>query len=188
MFGKTRDHINNWKWNNPRAFRGQVDGSNPQTTCSGNIEHSVECFCWYSSDDLRETIQPPSRREYKPGSSLAVRLMHWDKIINKDDDVANCAGPGAPRSGSSLPGDGNYINDGEGEEDLQDGVKGPGKGKGRKDGIENGMGKETEEGKGKGNGTVNGIVKLTTGGDDISRAIALQLKKEIYEADTDKEG
>jgi len=51
-------------------------------------------------------------------------------------------------------------------------------------------GKPTEEGKGKrkGNGTGKGIVKQTPGGDDISRAVALQLQKEIYKADSDMEG
>jgi len=48
-----------------------------------------------------------------------------------------------------------------------------------------GKGKETEEGKGKekGNGKGKGIVKYTPGGDDISRAVAVQLQKEMYEAD-----
>jgi len=44
------------------------------------------------------------------------------------------------------------------------------------------------EGQGKGNGKVKGIVKQTPGGDDISRAIALQLQREMYEADSDTEG
>jgi len=34
MFDKTRDQMNNWRWDNPRAFGDQVDRSNPQTTSS----------------------------------------------------------------------------------------------------------------------------------------------------------
>ena len=49
-------------------------------------------------------------------------------------------------------------------------------------------GKAMEEGKGKGNGKGRVIVHQTPGGDDISHAVALQLQKEMYEADSDKEG
>jgi len=42
-----------------------------------------------------------------------------------------------------------------------------------------GKGKATEEGKGKGNGKGKAIVKQTLGGDDISRAVAVQLQKEL---------
>jgi len=52
--------------------------------------------------------------------------------------------------------------------------------------TEGGKGKRTE--KGNGNGKRKGIVKQTPGRDDISRAIALQLQKEMYEADLDTEG
>ena len=44
------------------------------------------------------------------------------------------------------------------------------------------------KGKGNGNGKGRGIVKQTPGGDDISRAVAVQLQKEMYEADSDTEG
>jgi len=48
-----------------------------------------------------------------------------------------------------------------------------------------GRGRQSEDGKGKGkrNGKEKGIVNQTPRGDDISRAIALQLQKEMYEAD-----
>jgi len=39
-----------------------------------------------------------------------------------------------------------------------------------------------------GNGKGKGIVNQTPGGDDISRAVALQLQKERHEADLDTEG
>jgi len=42
--------------------------------------------------------------------------------------------------------------------------------------------------KGKGNRKGKGIVNRTTGGDDISRAVALQLQKDRYEADSGTEG
>jgi len=44
------------------------------------------------------------------------------------------------------------------------------------------------KGKGKGNGKGKGIVKQTPGGGDISCAVALQLPKEMSEADLDTEG
>jgi hypothetical protein len=57
-----------------------------------------------------------------------------------------------------------------------------------------GNGKGTQDGKGKGKGKGNGngkgkgIVKQSSGGDDISRAIPSQLQKERYEADSDTDG
>jgi len=75
---------------------------------------------------------------------------------------------------------------------MQGWEKGSGTGKGTKDGKGKekgqGKGKATEEGKGKGNGKRKDIFKHTPGGDDISCAIALQLQKEMNEADSDTEG
>jgi len=85
-------------------------------------------------------IEPPSCWQYKPGDLLAVSPPNWDEIIDEDNDDDNWANPGAPRAGSSLPGDGNDNHNGEGEEDTQGGEQGTGKGK------------RTEDGKGKGNG------------------------------------
>ena len=51
-----------------------------------------------------------------------------------------------------------------------------------------GKGKAMEKGKGNRNRKGTGIVQHTPGGDDISRAVALQLQKEMYEADSDREG
>jgi hypothetical protein len=75
-------------------------------------------------------------------------------------------------------------------EDTQGSEKGTGKGKGTKDWKRKGKEKATEEGKGKGKGnsTGLGIVKQTPGVDDISCAVALQLQKERYQADSDTEG
>jgi len=50
------------------------------------------------------------------------------------------------------------------------------------------MGKGKGKGKGKGNSKGKGIVIHSPGGDDISRAVALQLQKEMSEADWDMEG
>jgi len=47
---------------------------------------------------------------------------------------------------------------------------------------------DEEKGKEKGNGKGKGIVKYTPEGDDISRAVALLMQKEMYEADSDTEG
>jgi len=182
MFDKTRDQMNNWRWDNPRAFGDQVDHSNPQATSSGNVKRTGERFSWNGSDDFRAKIELPSCRQYKPGDFLAVRPLNWDEIIDEDDDDDNWADPDSPSGGRSRPGDGNDNDDGESEEDTQGAEKRTEKGKGTKD--RKGKGK----GKGKGNSKGKGIVKRTPGGDDISRAVALQLQKQMSEADLDKEG
>jgi hypothetical protein len=64
--------------------------------------------------------------------------------------------------------------------------KGTADGKGKGQASEDGKGKG--KGKGKGNGKEKGIVIHTPGGDDISLAVALQVQKDISEADLDKEG
>jgi hypothetical protein len=129
MFDKTHDQMNNWRWDNPHAFVDQVDRSNPQATSLGKVEHTGEHFSWYGSDDHRATMEPPSCRQYKPGDILAVRPLNWDEMIDEDDDDENWADPGAPSGGWSHPNDGNDIDNGEGEEDMQRGEKGTGKGK-----------------------------------------------------------
>jgi len=177
MFDKTRNQMNNWRWDNPGACRDEVDCSNPQTTSSRKVKCTGECLSSYGSDDLRAKIEPPSCRQYKPGDFLAVRPLNWDEIIDVDDDDENWVDPGAPSSGRSRPGDGNDNDDSEGEKDTQGGEKGTGKGNGTKD--RKGKGK----GKGKANSKGKGIIKQTPGGDDTSRAVALQLQKERCEAD-----
>jgi hypothetical protein len=174
--------MNNWWWDNPRAFGYHVDCSNPQTTSSGKVTRTSERFLRYGSDDLRAKIEPPSCQQNKPGDFLAVRPMNWDEIIDEDDDDVNWADPGVPSGGRSRPGDGNDNDYGEGEEDTQEGEKGTWKGKGTKDGK--GKGK----GMGKGNGKGKGIVKQTPQGDDISHAVDLQLQKERDKADSGTEG
>jgi hypothetical protein len=119
MFDKTRDQMNNWRWDNPRAFRDQVDRSNQQTTSLGKVKRTGERFSLYGSDDFRAKIVPPCCRQYKPGDFLAVRPLNWDEIINENDDDDNWADPGAPSGGRSRPGDGNDNDDGESEEDTQ---------------------------------------------------------------------
>jgi len=173
MFDKTRDQMDNWRWDYPCAFGDQVDHPNPQTTSSGKVKRTGECFSWYGSDDLRAMIEPPSCRQYMPGNFLAVGQLNWDEIIDEDDDDENWADPGAPSGGQSRPGDDNDNDNGEGEEDTQGGEKGTGKGKGTKDGK--GKGKVTEDGKGKGKGKGKGHGK----GKGIVK---------LYEADSDTEG
>jgi len=72
MFDITRDQMNNWRWENPRAFGDQVDRANPPRTSSGQVKRTGERFSWYGSDDPMEKIEPPSCRQYKPGDFLAV--------------------------------------------------------------------------------------------------------------------
>jgi len=137
-------------------------------------------------------IEPSSWWQYKPGDFLAIRPLNWDEIVDEDDDDDNWADPRAPRGGRTHSGDGNENDDSEGEEDTQGGETGTGRGKGTRDGK--GNGKATEDGKGKRNwkGKRNGkgksIVEQTLGRDDISRAVAWQLRKEMSEADLDTEG
>ena len=119
---------------------------------------------------------------------LAIRPQNWDEIFDEADNDENWADPRAPSGRWICPSDGNHNDNGEGEEDMQGSQKGTGKEKGTKDGK--GKGKAMEEGKrkGKGNSKGKGIVKQTPRGDDISRAVALQLQKEMYEAGSDTEG
>ena len=188
MFDKTGDQMNNWRWDNPRAFRDQVDLSNLQTPSSGNVIHYGERFSKYGSADLRAKSQPPSCWQYNPGDLLAIWPLNWDLIIDEDDDDENWADPGLPSGGSSHAGNDNDYYDSEGEKDTHGGENGTGKGKGTKDGKGKVNGKAMEEKKGKGNGKGKGIVKKTPWGDDLSCAIALQVQKEIYVADSDIEG
>jgi len=185
---QTRDQMNNSRWDNPYAFRDQVDHSNPLTASSGRVKPTGKHFSLYCSDDPRAKIEPPSCQQYKPGDFLAVWPLNWDEQIDDEDDDEIWADSGAPSSVSSRPGDGNDNDNGEGEADTQGGEKWTGKGNGTKDG--HGKGKVTEDwkGNGKGHGKGKGIVKQTTGGDDISCAVTLQLQKEMYEADWDTEG
>jgi len=182
MIHKTRHQINNWRWDNPSAFGNQFDHSNPQTTSSGKVKRTGKRFSWYGCDDPRAKIEPPSCRQYKPGEFQAVSALNWDEVIDKDDDDETWADPWGPSGGKSRPGDGNDNDNGEGEEDTQGGEKGTGKENGIKDGKRKG------KVKGKGDGKGQGIVKQTPGGDDISRAVALQYQKERYEAHSDTEG
>jgi hypothetical protein len=148
----------------------------------GKVKRTGERFSWYGSDDLWGNLEPPSCRQYKPGDFLAGKPLNWDEIIGEDDHDDNWVDPSAPSGGRSRPGDCNYNDDGESEEDTQGSKNVTGKGKGTKDGKEQG------KRKGKGNGKGKGIVKRTSVGDDISCAVALQLRKQMSEADLDKEG
>jgi hypothetical protein len=192
IFDKSCDQMNNWWWDNPRAFRDEVDLSNPYTTSLGKVKCTSERFSCYGSDDLRVYIEPRSCGQYKPANFLVVGPLKWDKIVVEDEDDEKWADPGAPSGRRSHPGDGNDNDNREGEEYLQGGEKRTGIGKGIKDWT--GKGKVTADGKGKGmrkgkgHGKGKGIVKQTPGGDDMSRAVALQLEKEMSEADLDREG
>jgi len=143
MFNNTRDHMNNWRWDNPRAFGDQVDRFDPQTTSSGKVKRTGERFSWYGSDDRRAQIEPPSCPQYKPGDILAVRPLNWDEILNENDDDDNWADPGAASSGRSHPNDGNDNDNSEGKQDTQGGEKWTVDGKGTKDGNGKGKGKAT---------------------------------------------
>ena len=108
-----------------------------------------------------------------------------------DDDDENRADHVTPSGGRSHPGEDNDNDHGVGDEDKQRGENATGTWKGTRDGKR--KGKATEDGKGKGkgkkgNGKGKDIVEQTPGGDDISRAVAFQVQKEISEADLDTKG
>jgi len=192
MFDKICDQMNIWRRHNPRAFWDQVDRSDPQTTGFGTVKRTTERSSWYSSDDLRNKIKPPSSRQYIPGDLLTIRPLNWVQIMDKDDVDDKWADTAAPSGGCSRPGDGNDNVDGESEGDMQRGETGTWKMNGTNDW--NGKGKATlsgevkGKGQGKGNGKWKGTIKHTPGGDDISRAVALQLRKEMPEVDMDTGG
>jgi hypothetical protein len=154
MIDTTCDQINDWRWATPPAFGDQVDRSNLLTTTLGKITPTGDRFSWYGSDDRRATIEPPSCQQYTPGDFLAIRPLNWDEIIDKDDDDDNRADPGAPSGGRSRPTYGNNNDDSEGEENMQSGERGTGKGKVSKNGKAKGKGMATKEGMGKGKETV----------------------------------
>jgi len=160
MFDKTCDQGNNWRWDNPRAFGDQVDRSNQQKTSLVKVKRTGKCFSWYSCDDLRAKIEPPSCSQYKLGDFLAVRPLNWDEIIDEDDDDENWVDPGVLSVGMGHHRDGNDNDDSEGEEDTQGGEKGTWKGKGKKNGKGKGKWTATEEGKRRGRETVKGKVLL----------------------------
>jgi hypothetical protein len=99
IFDKTRDQMNNWRWDNPRAFGDQVARTNPQITSTGMVKRTGEHFYWYGSDDLRAKIEPTSCLLYEPGEILAVGPPNWDEIIDQDDEDDNWADPGEPSGG-----------------------------------------------------------------------------------------
>jgi hypothetical protein len=115
IFYKTRDQMNNWRWENPRAFGDQGDRCFPQTTSSGKVTRTGERFSWYGSNDLRANIEPPSCQQYKPSDFLAVRPLNGHDIFDEDDDDENWADPRVPSGGRSRPRDSNDNDNGEGD-------------------------------------------------------------------------
>jgi hypothetical protein len=190
MFDNTSDQMNNWRWENPSIFREQANWSNWQTTSFGMVQQTGDHFSSYGSNNFRAKIEPPHCQHSMSGNFRAITPLNWDEITDEEDGDDNGADPRAPRCGWSRPSDGNDNDNCEGEEDTKSGEKGTRKGNGTKDGKGKGKGKATKEEKGKGkvNGKGKGIVTQTSGGDDISRAIVVQLHKEMYEADSDTEG
>ena len=202
MIDKTSNQMNYWRWDNLCASGDPVDCCTPEMTSCGNIQRTSEQFSLYDSSDLRVMIELPNCRQYKPGDIHPVGQLNWDDIINEENDVENCADPEALSSGRSRPGDGDDNDNGKGEEDTQGSEKVTGNGKGTTEGQ--GNGKVTEHGKGnrkgkpkttgegngksKGNSKGKDSVTQTPGGNNISLAIAMKLKREIHEADSDMEG
>jgi hypothetical protein len=66
-------------------------------------------------------IESPIRRQLEPGNFVAIPRLHWDEIIDEDDDDANWADARVPSCGRSYPADGNDNNEGHGEEDAKGG-------------------------------------------------------------------
>jgi hypothetical protein len=156
MFGKTHNQMNHWRWDNVHAFADEANRSNPHKSSSGKVKRTSERFSWYSSDDLRAKIEPPSSGQSKQGDFLAVRPQNCDEIMDEDGDDDNWADPGAPSHGMSRPGDGNDNAEGENEEVMQVGEKATGKGNGTKYGKWKGHATEDGKRKGKGQGNRTG--------------------------------
>jgi hypothetical protein len=112
-FDKTRDQMNNWRWDNTRDIGDQVDRSNLQTIISGKVNHTSKRVPKYGSDNLRAKIEPPRCRQYKSGDFLACRPQNRDEIIDEGDDDENWADSSVPSGGRSRPGDGNNNDHGE---------------------------------------------------------------------------
>jgi len=104
--------------------------------------------------------------------------------MDEDDDDENWADRHLASGGRSRPSNGNDNDDGEGEDDTERGEKATGKENGTKDGMGNGKGKGKGSGKGKG----KDIVEQTPGGNAMSRGVAFQLQREMYQADCGMEG
>jgi hypothetical protein len=85
-FDKTRDQMNNWRWDNTRDIGDQVDRSNLQTIISGKVNRTGKRVPKYSCDDLRAKIEPPRCQQYKSGDFLACRPQNRDEIIDEGDD------------------------------------------------------------------------------------------------------
>jgi len=117
MSEKTSYQMNNRRWDNPSAFRVQVDHSNLQTTRSGHVNRTREWLSSYRSDDLMAQIDPPSCRQNKHGDFLVVGPLNWDERVVEDHNEENFADPRGLSGGRWHPGDGNDNNDGNGEED-----------------------------------------------------------------------
>ena len=172
--------MDNWSWDNPCAFRDQVDCSIHQATNLGKVILTREGFSWYGSNDPRAKIGLPRCWQHIPGDFLAVRPLNCHEIIDDDDDDESWADAKMPSGGMSRPGDGNDNHDGEGEEDMWGCEQGTREGKGTKHGMGKAKATEDRRGKGKrqpkGNDKGNGNDKRTPGGDDICDAVALQLQ------------
>jgi hypothetical protein len=116
MVDNTHDQMSNWRRDNRRAFRDQVDHSNPQTTSSGKVKRTCECFYWSGSNDGKAKKEPPICWQYKSGNFRAGRSLIWDDITDADDDDENWVDLGAPNGGRSCPSNGNDTDDSVGEE------------------------------------------------------------------------
>jgi hypothetical protein len=93
MFDKTRDQLNNWRWDNPQAFGDVVDRSNPQYTKSGKIKRTGARFKWYGSSDFAAKMEPPTCREHDPADFVALA-----PIVSGASEAGQGAGygPGNP--------------------------------------------------------------------------------------------
>jgi hypothetical protein len=101
MFDKTRDQMNNWRWDNPHTLGDQFNPSNPQTTSSGKVKCTRERFSRYSSDDLRVNIR---KQYFRPGG---MAPSEWTRSIRAVRDIPvadySAAGVNATRCVSYRP-------------------------------------------------------------------------------------
>jgi hypothetical protein len=100
MFDKTRDQLNNWRWDNPEAFGDVVDRSNPQYTQSGKIKRTGERHKWYGTSDFDAKIEPPTCRDQEPGDFIAGERRVWRHRL---PGQGKGYGPGNPASRAAEP-------------------------------------------------------------------------------------
>jgi hypothetical protein len=100
--------MKDWTWDNPRAFRDEVDRPVTQTARSGKVDCTGKRFFWYGTDDLEAKIVQPTCRQYTAGEFQTVRPLNWGETFDDNDNDENWVDPGALSGGRRRHG---HVND-----------------------------------------------------------------------------